>query len=160
MMKKNLGLLLIVIQSLLIGILLFFLFIRTCKPGLAEDATIGRQNETALIDSLENLVRQMRETVGVPPLLDQHQISYLKEKGLANPVEDLRNDLISRGNLINLKGVLGGTMGFYLPEAIHILNSRWVIAYFEDGHIAGAIFLKYKVNEGVISWEVLDEIQF
>ena len=116
--------------------------------------------EKARFDSLELILIDLKKVGGTPPLLDQQQIKSLQRKGLENPVEDLRNDLMKADVKIKRQGVLGGTMGFYMPEAIHILNEQWVMAYFEDGHVAGALFLKYEVIEGVINWEVLDEIQF
>ena len=59
--------------------------------------------------------------------------------------------------LIPYEGVLGGQMGFYDENGIQILDSRWVLADFEDGHIAGRMLLEYQVsNEGQISWKVLN----
>jgi hypothetical protein len=52
-------------------------------------------------------------------------------------------------------------MGFYFYDGIHILNEKWVFAYFEDGHIAGAMLLRYEIDEdGNIGWEVLDETPY
>lgn len=160
-MKKDPKFILIILQSLIIGVLLVFIITGSYRQASvdvnAEDNLI---RDRAEVDSLELIISGLRKTEGIPPILDQQQIKNLQKKGLENPVEDLRNDLMKVDVMIKKKGVLGGTMGFYMPEAIHILNEQWVMAYFEDGHIAGALFLKYEVNEGIIKWEVLDEIQF
>lgn len=160
-MKKDPKLLLIIMQSLIIGLLLVILVIGSYKQS-SGDINSGDNLlvENARIDSLELIISDLRKAHGIPPLLDQQQINNLQKKGLENPVEELRNDLMKADVKIKRKGVLGGTMGFYMPEAIHILNEQWVMAYFEDGHVAGALFLKYDINEGIINWEVLDEIQF
>jgi len=80
----------------------------------------------------------------------------LKEKGLKDPINDLKLDLIKHPELISEEPVLGGTMGFY-EDSIQIITKRWVLASFEDGHIGGHILLEYTVSdEGVISWQVID----
>lgn len=70
--------------------------------------------------------------------------------------KDIINDLRKHPELIPYDGVLGGTMGFYDPEGIHILSDRWVFAGFDDGHINGYMLLSYSINDGKISWEVID----
>ncbi len=110
------------------------------------------------IDSLERTLEELRVVKEVPPLLDERQIKNLQEKGLDDPVKDLREDLMEDPDLITQEGVLGGTMGFYFSEGIHILNERWVLAYFEDGHVGGAMLLRYDVLPGGdIKWEVIDD---
>lgn len=160
-MKKDPKLLLIVLQTFIILVLLIFLVYQgmESKPEIST-AQMELQAEKSRNDSLSKLIMDIRNLGGIPPLLDSYQVEQLKIKGLKNPVEDLRNDLVGEDAIITRQGVHGGKMGFYMPEAIHVLNDRWVIAYFEDGHVAGALFLKYSVENGQITWEVLDEIQF
>jgi hypothetical protein len=77
---------------------------------------------------------------------------------LADPVEDLRGSLVNNPDLIGRSGVLGGKMGFYFRDGIHILNHRWVLAYYEDGHVDGAILLRYSIGEnGIVCWDILDD---
>jgi len=79
-----------------------------------------------------------------------------KEEGLSIPVEDLAADLMQHPELIPYKGIMGGKMGFYSKKDIHVLTSRWVLAFFEDGHISGQMLLEYTVSpEGRIYWRVL-----
>lgn len=76
--------------------------------------------------------------------------------GLPTTKETLVGDLQKHPELIPYKGVLGGKMGFYDPAGIMVLNSRWVFASFDDGHITGAMLLEYTVGPGgKISWKVL-----
>jgi hypothetical protein len=78
-------------------------------------------------------------------------------KQLDNQVKDIVSDLMKHPELIPHKGVLGGTMGFYSEQNIKVLNSKWVLAQFEDGHIGGWMLLEYKVlKSGSISWKVID----
>lgn len=72
------------------------------------------------------------------------------------PHKDIINDLRMHPELIPYDGVLGGTMGFYDPEGIRVLSNRWVFAGFDDGHINGYMLLSYHINDGKISWEVID----
>jgi len=89
--------------------------------------------------------------------LQRGDVEMLKEKGLRAPIQDIKADLMKHRELIPYEGVLGGKMGFYDENGIQILDSRWVLADFEDGHIAGRMLLEYQVsNEGQISWKVLN----
>lgn len=71
--------------------------------------------------------------------------------------ERLKEDLRERPELIPFDGELGGTMGFYDPQAIRVLSERWVYARFDDGHVQGEMLLEYTVGEDAdIEWEVLE----
>ncbi len=78
----------------------------------------------------------------------------------------LRDDLQSRGEsliheLTGLEGVLGGTLGFYSREEIQVLNDRWVLAWYEDGHIGGELLLKYTIDEErEVHWTLLDVAEY
>jgi ABC-type microcin C transport system permease subunit YejB len=85
--------------------------------------------------------------------LYSNDIKDMKEKGLSNPVQDIISNLMKHNELIPYKGVLGGTMRFYEKEII-ILTNKWVLAYFEDGHIGGYLLLEYDIsNDGKINWK-------
>ena len=89
-------------------------------------------------------------------LLWDHEIQRLREKGLEDPVNNLRDDLMSHPELIPYEGVLGGTMGFFRSR-IALLSLRWVYAEFEDGHIGGRCLLEYDVAPGgKITWSVIE----
>ena len=89
-------------------------------------------------------------------LLTSSDLNQLKKQGISNPEKDLASDLMEHRELIPYKGVMGGTMGFYSTKNIHILNSRWILASFEDGHIGGDMLLEYRVDQGgEIRWRVL-----
>ena len=91
-----------------------------------------------------------------PSLLSSWEITQLERKGISNPEEDLASDLMQHRELIPYEGVMGGTMGFYSKKDIHVLNSRWILASFEDGHIGGHMLLEYRVDQGgKIHWRVL-----
>ncbi len=116
------------------------------------------------LDSLRVRVDSLRQATldrslanpNMPSLLTLYDQRNLKKKGLEEPVENIKADLMGSHSLIPLEGVLGGTMQFY-PEQIYVLTDRWVLAYVDDGHIAGYLWLEYRVqNGGRIEWEVLD----
>jgi len=80
----------------------------------------------------------------------------LQKKGLSRLEEALTTDLMGHRELIPYEGVMGGTMGFYSKENIHVLTARWVLASFEDGHIGGHMLLEYAVSPGgEIRWKVI-----
>lgn len=95
------------------------------------------------------------------PQIQESEIAQLKQKGLKDPVKDLKSDLMKRQDLIPYKGVVGGIMGFYQEENIHIISSKWAVALFNDGHIDGIMLLKYTVqNGGKIRWYVMDSFLY
>lgn len=122
------------------------------------------EEQTEAVDSLEEMVLPPDTMNLVPPggaafvdelgSLSQSDIQRLKRKGLKNPETDLMNDLNRKqGQLIPTEGVMGGTMAI---RDTRILNDRYAMAYYEDGHIGGYMLLKYEVNNGKINWKVVD----
>lgn len=125
-----------------------------------------RQLETqaAAADSLEDMILPPDTMDMMPPggvhfvdelgSLSESDIRKLKTKGLQNPESDLMNDLNRKQKqLIPTEGTVGGTMAI---RDSRILNDRYALAYYEDGHNGGYMILKYSVNNGNISWNVVD----
>lgn len=121
------------------------------------------------LDSLEAQSARLRERISAtspgtaqgkcwPPFGPGRQstVDRLRKQGLADPDEDLVRDLQAHPDLIPFEGVVGGTMGFYYPQYIFPLDHRYLIAWFDDGHIGGSMLLKYDVENGTIRWTVLD----
>lgn len=122
------------------------------------------EQEQATADSLEGMVMPPDTMELVPPggaafvdelgTLSQSDVQKLQRKGLKNPETDLMNDLNRKQNqLIPEKGTMGGTMTI---RDSRILNDRYAMAYYEDGHNGGYMLLKYTVNNGAINWTVVD----
>ncbi len=114
------------------------------------------QKITQLADSLLKHRSEIRREQPSIPMMNQREYGQLEGSGIENPENDLVTDLMGRADLIPFDGIAGGTMGFYAPENIFIMNDRWVFAYFEDGHIAGNMLLEFTVTEGEIEWRVLE----
>lgn len=109
------------------------------------------------IDSLKISLEHFRKERGNLELFSHEKLIGLTRRGLKDPAAEIVADLRKHPELIPYKGVLGGTMGFYYEGEIHILSSKWVLASFDDGHIAGIMLLKYEVSDdGKISWKVID----
>lgn len=95
------------------------------------------------------------------PQLQGFEMEQLKQKGLKDPVKDLKSDLMKRQDLIPYKAVLGSKMGFHSEENIHIISSKWAAAYFDDGHIDGIMLLKYNIQkDGKIRWYIMDSFLY
>ena len=89
--------------------------------------------------NLRNLVR-IKEKKNV--LIDERIINMLKK------------DLVNSSEIINSDGVKGGSMNFYDENGITVLNNRWVVAKFDDGHINGEMLLEYVIDENKkIHWK-------
>jgi hypothetical protein len=86
--------------------------------------------------------------------LSRNDVNSLREKGLNNPEINLQNDLISKQDILLPKGTLGGTMAI---REVKILNDRYTLAYFEDGHNGGYMLLRFSIEpDKRINWKVLD----
>ena len=120
----------------------------------ADDLSSHLDSTSEVINQKDSLLAACEERANL--LLDEWDVNSLKRQGLGNPVEDLKEDLIASKELIQDEGVLGGEMQFYSKENIFILNHEWVLAYYEDGHNAGAMLLEYRVGQGgAIDWDVI-----
>ena len=155
------------------GILVSGLFLRAADQrwkraaAVADEIDNTRARNSVLQDSLMVLMREVDRAregwagqasaarLSQRMLLSEFDISDLKKRGLKDPVNDLRRDLMRRRELIPFEGVLGGTMGF-IEASIAPLSRQWVYAEFEDGHIGGRCVLSYEVGPGgSLSWRVL-----
>lgn len=99
------------------------------------------------------------EPIPAPSSLGQlsaSEISQLKKRGLGHPESELKADLlVNQKMLLKQPGTMGGTMAI---RDVRILNGRYALAYFEDGHQGGHMVLRYEVKPGGhVSWTVLDE---
>ena len=113
--------------------------------GLSPDTTAAKEPEVVARSS----------SIGK---LSQSETERLKSKGLKNPEADLKADLTERQqDILQQKGTMGGTMAI---RDIQILNERYALAYFEDGHRGGYMLLRYDIRPANrISWVVLDSYQ-
>ena len=131
----------------------------TSEPGAGLRAQNARL--TARVDSLtQRLAILEQEKAGSTPpaagptLLREWDIAYLKEHGLKDPVPEIKASLARNTHIIPQEGVLGGTNQVF-EDKIFVLNRKWVLAYFEDGHNVGNILLSYRVKNGKITWKVI-----
>jgi hypothetical protein len=119
---------------------------------------LSARNSQSRIDLAEAraLNEQLKQSF---PSLSQSpsMLEEFKKKGLQDPERDIVADLMKHNELIPYEGVLGGKMCFCFRESIRVLNHKWVLAYFEDGHIMGEMLLEYAVSDdGEINWKVID----
>lgn len=117
-----------------------------------------------ILDRDTQIIRLQKQTQGTAILpsatstlgrLNAAEINRLKNKGLKNPEADLKQSLLaSQSSVLTHKGALGGTMAI---RDMQVLNDRYALAYFEDGHSGGYILLRYQVSAtGQVTWKVLD----
>jgi len=101
--------------------------------------------------------RRVAALPGRGVFLTQDDIELLKRAGLTEPVDQLRSDLSAHGSVLPMKGVTGGTMGFYDRDEVILLPGRYVYAPAEDGHYLVHAVLRYDVEPGgKIRWRLLD----
>ena len=104
------------------------------------------------IDSLHKLTIDFKTELN--SWFTEEEINKLKEKGILYPEKEIINNLLKNTQLIPYPGVLGGTMRI---GNVKLLGDRWVIAYFDDGHIDGQMILRYIITkDSTIKWIVMD----
>ena len=141
-----------------LGFMLFFVIVLAIYVargiGLEQDVTEANR---ALLDAQMQLARYTRDEVPRPADvgLTNAQIQAMQRRGIARPELQLRRALVAQPELIPHEPVLGGQM-YFVPEGIHVLNDRWVLATFEDGHIRGQMLLEYDVAHGSVTWQVIE----
>jgi len=113
-------------------------------------------NLTSQVSELKTQTEKYSRLISTFPTNNPNIISDLKRQGFDGSVQDIVNDLIKHNELIPYDGVLGGKMGFHSKDNVYVLSDKWVYAYFDDGHINGYLLLSYSVNNGVVSWKVID----
>jgi len=141
-----------------LGFMLFFVVVLAIYIargiGLEQDVTDANR---ALLDAQMQLARYTRDEVPRPAEvgLTNAQIQAMQRRGIARPELQLRRDLVQQPQLIPHEPVLGGEM-YFVPEGIHALNDRWVLATFEDGHVRGQLLLEYDISHGNVTWQVIE----
>jgi hypothetical protein len=141
-----------------LGFMLFFVVVLAIYIargiGLERDVTEANRE---LLETQMRLAQYTRDEVPRPAAvgLTNAQIQAMQRRGIARPEPQLRRDLTEQPELIPHEPVLGGNM-YFVPEGIHILNDRWVLATFEDGHIRGQMLLEYEVVHGNVVWQVIE----
>lgn len=140
----------------LILIIIILLCILSCKKDNQSKNLIVKVDRIKVKnDSLTKIVTQDKTELNYW-YDEQYDGEKLKEKGIANPEEFIKNSLRKKPELIPLKAVLGGTMHF---RNIQLLSSEWLIAAFDDGHIQGRGIYKYKLNNnGELEFELLNSL--
>lgn len=112
------------------------------------------QDRTTLLEA--SLAYYKNKSLYQPPL-SSRELAALRQRGLRNPVMDIKTDLMKHHELIPYKGIMGGAMRFPSEREIYVVSTKWVRAYFEDGHISGWMVLEYKIQPGGrIVWKVID----
>jgi hypothetical protein len=141
--------------SVLLGALVVVLIVvNSTSRGKLLAYRMREESLNAKMEDLRTSVRNCLKELEAAPRLSVAGVNRLREKGLGDPVSDLKLDLMEHPKLIPYRGSMGGTMGFYSEERIWVLNDRWVLAAFEDGHRAGSMVLSYTVQDGRIDWTV------
>jgi len=88
--------------------------------------------------------------------LQSWDIKRFQKKGLTNPEDDILDNLTKQAQLIKFEPQPGVSWRFDKNETI-ILSNRWIFTKFDEGHMLGSMLLKYNVDNGSITWEVISQ---
>ena len=121
--------------------------------------TLREANLISEISDLKAQVANDAEVIKAFPSNDPTILNELNRKGFNGGPNQVISDLLKHNELIPFDGVLGGKMAFF-KDKIYVILDKWVLDYFEDGHTNGNMLLSYSVNNGIISWKVIDSYLF
>lgn len=122
-----------------------------------ETTDSGMDKNSSVIDSLKINIDSL-ESINLD-LQDQLTSIKITEapKNLPFEARFIQEQLRQNTGLIKMESVLGGTMYF---SDIKILNQKWIMAKYEDGHVQGASLIRYDaVGDSTIKFKVLDSIE-
>jgi hypothetical protein len=144
-MKQIFKIFIILLIIVTIGYQFFYCFkIKKEYDNLKSDY----QNLQSRFDLLYEEANQPSSVQGFEPLLGHYKLKIT--------IEELKKDLQKHSDLIPIQGFHGSKMRFYSLDKIFLLNSKWVLAYFEDGHNSGNALLEYNISKNNnITWKVI-----
>ena len=129
------------------------------KERLVDDVTsliVEKKQETELLKSEIDVLQTKIDSAIIP---FDFVMEHLKDKGFNTP-ESLLETLNEENDLIPYEGVLGGTMKWW-PTESRIINTQWVLGYFEDGHILGHALLEYEIdNQQNVTWKLIKALLY
>lgn len=71
-----------------------------------------------------------------------------------NSKNELLYDFRKKKELIPVKGILGGSMGF---GQTHLLGKKWIITEFSDGHIYGISLYSFEIlPDSTVNYKIID----
>lgn len=142
------------IQLLLIS----FIVITACTGNDPERNLNGHSAKT---DSIEKLLLEerrindsLRALINMKNALPPSRIVFGNEfREMENPEEHIISALREQPELIPLNPVLGGTMEF---RSITLLSDKWVMAYYDDGHVEGKSIYEFALRpEGAVEFNIV-----
>lgn len=138
----------------------FLVLLLTGCINNSEKAASGVQIED-LKTSIDSLVRMNHQLENKIDSLQNEQNfwfdnntegKHLLEAGIKNPKEYIVNSLKQQPDLIPAEPVLGGQMRF---TRIQLLGRECLIAYYEDGHVAGRAIYSYVFKGGKLHFSLV-----
>ncbi len=116
---------------------------------LAEIERIKKENQS-LNDSL-------KEVKYAP--FGNYFLEKLKEDSLTDLINSIIADIETREFVHSINfpypGIHGSIPVFY-TDPIILVNEKWILAKFTDGHYEGFALFEYKVENGKIKWKVIN----
>ncbi|GHA33106.1 hypothetical protein GCM10007103_13210 [Salinimicrobium marinum] len=135
---------------------LLILTLGSCREENRELEEAHRKNDS-LTDALEQQKQvsdSLQKLAKNPETENDFPIYFGREfEDMENPEEFISGSLREYPEMIPLDAVLGGTMEF---RHIKVLTDSWVLAHYDDGHIAGESIYSYELQEdGTLDFELV-----
>ncbi len=103
------------------------------------------------IETLQKELDALKERAVVP---SEYAVKRITDAGFES-LDAFYESVLKASLEIPYDGSLGGTMRWF-PQEFKLINTQWVLGYFEDGHSAGYALLKYTLEGGdQVSWTVI-----
>lgn len=133
-------------------IVICILLISCEKQHSGKETTSSNKENEILLKKNDSLSRKLQIAKEAIVILQDQNIWYdaeidntdFKNKGIKNPEEFIINELRKKAELIPMPAALGGKMSF---GTIQLLGSKYLIAFYGDGHVEGKSIYSYKLND-------------
>lgn len=133
------------------------LFFIACKDSAQPQAVEQLEIERDSLAQQLEVTRKTLDSLEQNPVLEEQETNYpiyfgSEFENIEDPEAFIINSLREQTDLIPLDAVLGGTMAF---RSIVVLNEKWVMALYDDGHIQGQAIYEYNLQpDGSLEFEV------
>ena len=137
------------------------IFIMIIGFGSCEEENRELRKANRRFDSLSNILEQRKRVSDSLKQLNENgeitkdfPVYFGREfENIKNPEEFVISSLKEHPEMIPIDPVLGGTMEF---RHIKVLTDNWVMAHYDDGHIAGESIYSYKLQgDGTLDFELI-----
>ena len=124
------------------------------REDLIKQIAESAVNYDERVAGLNAEIKELKDRLDQSYVYPDYVLNELTEHGYTSP-QALLDTLTEHHELIQIEGILGGTMRWW-PEASILINDKYAFGNFEDGHIYGYSLLEYTFDDNDVPvWKII-----